>query len=237
MGDQDCPGSQDVRMVVSEDHVVKLPGVMPVLGCVGRKLREASVSTDSRTLHSMSDRHEHPITDGIRRAIRDDGRTPFELAKLVGIVPQQLYRFLNGKRGLSLEILDKLALLVGVEISKIGETVQPIEFPVSIEACCTATAMTPSITGLRPGSSPDARPGEVRPRPPGMRGAIDGPMIPVLRHPDGRPYTPDDYSRASDEDYRRRMEAGAARREGHERRKKVKKLGVWCTGVLQQPGS
>src|SRR3954463_13783078 len=84
------------------------------------------------------DANEHPITDGIRRAIRDDGRTTFEISKLAGVSPQRLYRFLNGTRGLSLEVLDKLALLVGVEVRKVGEVVRvsspttaPVEAPVS----------------------------------------------------------------------------------------------------------
>ncbi|WP_435018544.1 helix-turn-helix domain-containing protein [Tundrisphaera sp. TA3] len=165
----------------------------------------------------MSDRHDHPITDGIRRAIRDDGRTPFELAKLANIGPQQLYRFLNGKRGLSLEVLDKLAVVVGAEVRKVGEVVQvsstitvPVEAPVS-------TVPNPGGLLLRsPGLSPFVRgkPGVIRASAaaPGTR-----PITATMRE--------EAMSGGS-----RRPDHGQARRAGQRRRMQIEGLGP---GVLE----
>ena len=185
------------------------------------------------------DAEEHPITEGLRRAIRADGRTPFELAKLANISPQQLYRFMNGTRGLSPAILDKLALLVGVEVRKVGE-VSPLnvrqddmkprrEGEVGPPGGPRPHPLRPMLV-LRPRPSKVEPPGSpvVRPsRKPGRM--IGAPGTPARRHPDGTLWSLQDYSDASDREYARRVEAGLARREGHERRKRVQKLGE---GVL-----
>jgi len=173
------------------------------------------------------DADEHPITDGIRRAIRDDGRTTFEISKLAGVSPQRIYRFLNGTRGLSLEVLDKLALLVGVEVRKVGQEAPPVESPLVDETVVPAPAsLTRPGLRLRESSNPTA--GTMRIPPPGRRGMfglLGLPGTPVRRHPDGTPFTLDDHQKASADDYARRVNTGLARRAGQERRKTIQGLG------------
>lgn len=59
-----------------------------------------------------------PISDGIRAAIRDCGLAPHAVAVAAGVSPQQLYRFLSGQRGLSLESLDKIATFLKLRITR-----------------------------------------------------------------------------------------------------------------------
>jgi transcriptional regulator with XRE-family HTH domain len=59
-----------------------------------------------------------PVSDGVRSFIRDSGLTPYEIARRAGCSPQQLYRFLSGERGLSLEVLDRVCLALDLEIRR-----------------------------------------------------------------------------------------------------------------------
>ncbi len=52
----------------------------------------------------------------IRRAIRSSGITRYAIAKATGIGQSTLSRFVRGQGGLSLDTLDKLADLLGLEI-------------------------------------------------------------------------------------------------------------------------
>jgi transcriptional regulator with XRE-family HTH domain len=50
-----------------------------------------------------------PFSDEIRQAARKTGRSTYALAKAMGVGPPTLWRFLEGKNGMSLALLDRLA--------------------------------------------------------------------------------------------------------------------------------
>jgi|GEM_PF-1699935 len=64
----------------------------------------------------MEDHKAGPISDGIRAAIRASDRSVYSIAKQVECSPQQLYNFLAGKRGLSLAALDRLGVVLDLEV-------------------------------------------------------------------------------------------------------------------------
>jgi transcriptional regulator with XRE-family HTH domain len=49
------------------------------------------------------------FTEQIREAIRQSGRTNYDIAKAMNIAPSTLWRFAQGQTGMSVEKLDKLA--------------------------------------------------------------------------------------------------------------------------------
>ena len=57
-----------------------------------------------------------PISEQLRGAIAESGRSAHDIAVKAGISPPQLYRFLSGERGLSLESLDKISQVLNFEI-------------------------------------------------------------------------------------------------------------------------
>jgi transcriptional regulator with XRE-family HTH domain len=57
-----------------------------------------------------------PISEQVRQAVRDCGLTRYEIAKRTGISNATLSRFIHGERGLSMEYLDTLGELLGLEI-------------------------------------------------------------------------------------------------------------------------
>lgn len=52
------------------------------------------------------------LSDQVRRAVEASGRTLTDLAAAVGISKSQMSRFMAGKRGLSMDVLDRLAAVV-----------------------------------------------------------------------------------------------------------------------------
>jgi transcriptional regulator with XRE-family HTH domain len=50
-----------------------------------------------------------PFSSQLRRAVRDCGTSRYVLAKQLGIAESTLSRFLSGKRGLTLGVVDKIA--------------------------------------------------------------------------------------------------------------------------------
>ncbi len=56
------------------------------------------------------------VLDTIRKAIRDSDRTPYAICKASGIARSQLSRLMTGKRGLSVEVLERLADQLGLEL-------------------------------------------------------------------------------------------------------------------------
>ncbi len=56
------------------------------------------------------------LLNAIRKAIRDDGRTPAEIADAARIARSQLSRLLSGERGLSVEGMERVAGVLGLEI-------------------------------------------------------------------------------------------------------------------------
>lgn len=56
------------------------------------------------------------LTDQLRRAVADSGKTLGELARETGIDKSALSRFVNGERGLSMEALDAIGDYLGLRI-------------------------------------------------------------------------------------------------------------------------
>jgi len=56
------------------------------------------------------------LGDQIRRAVRASGLGNNELSRAVGIDKGAMSRFMAGKRGLSLEVLDRLAEVVKMDV-------------------------------------------------------------------------------------------------------------------------
>ena len=59
---------------------------------------------------------DRSFTDQIREAIRRSGRTNHAIARDMGVAPSVIHRFMNGKGGLSMEYIDRLAALLGLHI-------------------------------------------------------------------------------------------------------------------------
>lgn len=55
------------------------------------------------------------LSNTLRRAILEDGRTMYEIAKAIGIEPDSLYRFQQGK-DMRLDTADRLAKALGLEL-------------------------------------------------------------------------------------------------------------------------
>jgi Predicted transcriptional regulator with an HTH domain len=55
------------------------------------------------------------LSDTLREAILEDGRTIYEIAKAIGIEPDSLYRFQGGK-DIRLDTADRLAKALGLEL-------------------------------------------------------------------------------------------------------------------------
>lgn len=56
------------------------------------------------------------ISDQLRKAITASGKTRYRLAVEAGIRPHQLDYFIRGERGLRSDTIDKLALVLGLEL-------------------------------------------------------------------------------------------------------------------------
>ncbi|MGD0461920.1 MAG: helix-turn-helix transcriptional regulator [Tepidisphaeraceae bacterium] len=57
-----------------------------------------------------------PMSDQIRRAIDASGMSRYRICKEIGIPQSTMSRFMSGKLGLSMEVLDRLGALLGLEI-------------------------------------------------------------------------------------------------------------------------
>ncbi len=60
------------------------------------------------------------VSSAIRNAMDEDPRSTNKIARTAGIEPVTLYRFVNGKGGMSFASLDKLAATLGVTIAAIA---------------------------------------------------------------------------------------------------------------------
>jgi transcriptional regulator with XRE-family HTH domain len=65
----------------------------------------------------MSMKKYMPLTEQVRKAIEISGKTRYRIAKETGISEVTLCRFASGKRGLSMEALDKIGENLGLEIT------------------------------------------------------------------------------------------------------------------------
>jgi transcriptional regulator with XRE-family HTH domain len=59
----------------------------------------------------------HPFSEQLRRAIADSGMSRYAIAKRIGVSQATLSRFMGGTRGLSMEVTDRLFVLLGLSIS------------------------------------------------------------------------------------------------------------------------
>jgi transcriptional regulator with XRE-family HTH domain len=64
----------------------------------------------------MRKKPKHKLTDQLRRAVADSGKTLGEFARDTGIDKSALSRFVNGERGLSMEALDAVGEYLGLRI-------------------------------------------------------------------------------------------------------------------------
>lgn len=62
-----------------------------------------------------------PISEQIREALIGSGLSRYRISKDLGISQAQLSKFVNGKAGLSLTALDRLADFLGLEIRGKGD--------------------------------------------------------------------------------------------------------------------
>jgi transcriptional regulator with XRE-family HTH domain len=69
------------------------------------------------------------ISDDLREAIKNSGQTCYALAKQAGVDPAALRKFVDGKRGLSLDTFDPLAEVLGMALVKRGECAPTMEPP------------------------------------------------------------------------------------------------------------
>jgi hypothetical protein len=56
-----------------------------------------------------------PVTTAFRALLINTRKSPYKLAPLAGITPPAVYRFLTGQGGLSLDVIDRLSVSLGIE--------------------------------------------------------------------------------------------------------------------------
>lgn len=57
------------------------------------------------------------FSDEVREAIRNSGLTRYRICKEIGLAESAMSKFFAGEGGLSMEVLDKIAPLIGMHIS------------------------------------------------------------------------------------------------------------------------
>ena len=57
------------------------------------------------------------LSEQVRQAVRDSGRTQYALSEELGLPRSMLSRFMRGERGLSMSVLDRLGVLLDLRIS------------------------------------------------------------------------------------------------------------------------
>ena len=56
------------------------------------------------------------LSDEIRDAVDASGMSRYAIAKALGVAESTMSRFMNGKGGLSMEYIDRLAALLGLHV-------------------------------------------------------------------------------------------------------------------------
>lgn len=67
---------------------------------------------------------EQTITEAVRRAIRESGRSLRDLERETGIEAAQLSRFMNMKGGMSLDAFDRLAHALKLTATRLDTTAE-----------------------------------------------------------------------------------------------------------------
>lgn len=57
------------------------------------------------------------FTEQIREAVRQSGRTNYDVAKVMNVAPSTLWRFVQGQTGMSTDKLDKLAEALDLHVT------------------------------------------------------------------------------------------------------------------------
>jgi plasmid maintenance system antidote protein VapI len=57
-----------------------------------------------------------PLDDQLRQAVLDCGQSQYAICKATGIDKTALYRFINGERGVSMEVMNTLGEYLGLRI-------------------------------------------------------------------------------------------------------------------------
>ena len=71
-----------------------------------------------------------PLTDGLRRAIRDSRLSFNELARLAGVGQPQISRFMAGERDLTLAVASRVCQVLGLSLVHAGPALtEPLERP------------------------------------------------------------------------------------------------------------
>lgn len=65
------------------------------------------------------------ISEQLKSAISEYGDTPYALAKASGVSQAALSRFINGERGLTLDSVEKLCEVLGLELQPAGQVKAP----------------------------------------------------------------------------------------------------------------
>lgn len=61
------------------------------------------------------------LSEQIRRAILGSGMSRYRLCKEIGLSPSTMSRFINGTGGLGMEMLDKLADVLDINLERKGK--------------------------------------------------------------------------------------------------------------------
>ena len=104
-------------------------------------------------------KHNGPISEGVKRAIKASDKTPYAIAKEVrkntkdkiNLTPAQLYKFLAGDVGLSLAVLDEIAAVLDLVVQKRGaveESPAPVG-PQAIDPKYTGQALRDKIKAMK----------------------------------------------------------------------------------------
>jgi transcriptional regulator with XRE-family HTH domain len=64
----------------------------------------------------MPKKRKQKVTGQLRAAVDADPRSRYELANLVGMQQSAMSRFMSGERGLSIEALESLCEVLGLEL-------------------------------------------------------------------------------------------------------------------------
>ncbi len=62
----------------------------------------------------------HTVSQQLRDVIDSRGLTPYAVAKLAGIDPGMVARFVSGERDLRLETVDRIAQALGLRLVEVG---------------------------------------------------------------------------------------------------------------------
>ncbi|MCY3018045.1 MAG: helix-turn-helix transcriptional regulator [Planctomycetota bacterium] len=98
--------------------VVALLAYEPLAGELEREKEHKTfiMKVEERRRNNGPPLPEDTSTNGKRRAILDSGMSRYQICKTIGLDQGSMSKFMHGERGLSMEVLEKLADLLDLEI-------------------------------------------------------------------------------------------------------------------------